>query len=163
MDNQDDSILDGQDLEDSSQDISEDAQQLGSVSQSGSLAKDRAAARRALQGIVSGRVVAKAGQMMAIRLILKDELEPERAPNPYAGIAETELAERIVVTACSVLGVKRLTEILMGLAKLGEADVLHGLEAFEPDGSVSPGAPVDEPLREKTKTDADEGPQVLHS
>lgn len=160
MSEEDDSYENGHDLEFEDSNDSLDA--LQSVKGSG-LDRDRLSARRALKAIVSGKMTAKPGQMMGIKMILKDELEPEKAPNPYAGIAETELAERMIVTACSVLGVKRLTEILMGLAKLGEADVLHGLEAFEPDGSVSPGAPVDEPLREKTKTDADEGPQVLHS
>lgn len=112
---------------------------------SASLASDRKAARKALQDIVTGRKEAKPGQMAAIKLLLQDEIEPERDPNPWAGLPEDELAERVVVTAASVLGVKRLTDVLVRLAQRGEADVLHGLETF--DSAIGQQAsPKDEPL-----------------
>ena len=156
MEDDQDSDENGQDLEpEESSDLS---LQLGN-----SLAADQRSARVALKGIVTGRKIAKPGQMAAIKMLLQNELEPEKAPNPYTGQSEDELAERMIVTACSVLGIKRLTEVLMQLAKLGEADVLKGMEAFESEAGITALTTDAEPLRETRKTGADEGPQELPS
>ena len=118
--------------------------------------EDRNAARRALREIVTGRQLAKAGQMQGIKMLLADELEPEKDANPYSGIPEDELAERMVVTACSILGIRKLTDVLKRLALAGEADVLTG---FVPDADV---VPLDDPKDQVGETEADTEPQPLH-
>ncbi len=93
------------------------------VTAGASLDASRIAARMLLHNALTGASEVSAQQIAAARLVLKDELEPERV-NPYSGIPEAELAERCIVMACSIMGVERVSEILRQLAHEGMADVM---------------------------------------
>lgn len=90
------------------------------------LEKARAEARKALGDIAAGRVSGDASRMAALRLLLKDELEPETERNLYAGRSSEELAERSLVLAVSVLGVRKVSALMRSLAQSETLDL--GLE-----------------------------------
>lgn len=87
------------------------------------LEKTREAARLQLHKIAVGEVEGDASQMAALRLLLKDELEPETERNLYAGRSVEELAERSLVLAVSVLGLVKVAAQLRELAKAGTLDL----------------------------------------
>lgn len=84
---------------------------------------DRDEARKALRAIVSGKLEGSAQQMAAIRLLLKDELDPETEVNPYAAIPTDELALRIMTLAGSVLGLSRLSRVMRQESQGGMMDL----------------------------------------
>lgn len=96
---------------------------------------DRDEARKALRAIVSGKLEGSAQQMAAIRLLLKDELDPETEVNPYAGIPTDELALRIMTLAGSVLGLSRLSRVMRQESQGGMMDL--GLDYVPPDEIAS--------------------------
>ena len=124
-----------------------------------SIEADRRAARRALRDVVTGRREAQPGQMAGIKMLLAGELEPERDPNPYAGLGDAELIERLITVAASVVGVKALSQMLINLAGRGEADVLGGLTTFDYQPPETD-SPPEEESKIPTKAE-DDGPQDL--
>ena len=99
------------------------------------LESDRKLARKMMRDGISGRITLTAQQTTLIRLILKDELEPENDRNLYAGRDTTELAERSLVLLVSVLGLVKVAAIIRELSKAGTLDL--GLE-WQPDGKDEP-------------------------
>ena len=124
-----------------------------------SIEADRRAARKALRDVVTGRKEAQPGQMAGIKMLRAGELEPERDPNPYAGLADAELIERLITVAASVVGVKALSQMLINLAGRGEADVLGGLTTFDYQPPETD-SPPEEESKIPTKAE-DDGPQDL--
>lgn len=87
------------------------------------LQNDRKAARELMRKALKGKVELSAQQTSLIRLLLKDELEPEAEKNPYAGIETEELGLRALTCAVSVLGLQRVSMILSAQAKAGTLDL----------------------------------------
>ena len=81
-----------------------------------------------------GRVELTAQQTALIRLLLKDELEPETERNLYAGRHTEELAERALVLAVSVLGLVRVAAQLRELGRAGMLDL--GLDWEPPKDEI---------------------------
>lgn len=102
---------------------------------------DKASARKTLNEIALGHREGDASQMAALKLVLKDELEPETESNPYAGTPEEELGERALVLACSVLGYR---SVVARLRELGKAEMLDllGDEDAEPTEALELDRPV---------------------
>lgn len=118
-----------------------------------SLSIDKATARLKMNEAIAGRIKLDAVQAGLIKTALKDELEPEVERNPYAGTPEDELAERALVLACSVLGVKSIAARLALMLKHepGMLDLLGDEDAIPQEAQE-----LDSPV--VTTTD-DEGPQ----
>lgn len=106
--------------------------------QESELKSDRQAARKLMRKALNGKVDLTAQQTALIRLLLKDELEPEAEKNPYAGIETEELGLRALTCAVSVLGLHRVSVILSTQAKAGTLDL--GLN-WEPDEAKQVSAP----------------------
>ncbi len=107
------------------------------------LEEDREAARQAMRAGIAGKwpdgrkCELSTQQTALIKLLLKDELEPEAERNLYAGRSTDELAERSLVLAVSVLGLRKVAELLRTLGKAGTLDL--GLE-WSPDGAMGEAA-----------------------
>lgn len=114
---------------------------------------DKATARRRMNDAIAGRIKLDPTAAGLIKTALKDELEPEVERNPYAGTPEDELAERALVLACSVLGVKSIAARLALMLKHepGMLDLLGDEDAIPQEAQE-----LDSPV--VTTTD-DEGPQ----
>ena len=83
----------------------------------------RQAARQSLIDIASGRVEGDASRMAAIKLLLKDELEPEVESNPYVGQPTEELGLRAITLAVAVLGLNAVAKIIRDQARAGTLDL----------------------------------------
>ena len=63
-------------------------------------------------------------QMQAVKLLLAKELEPDEKENPYSDVPDKELVDRLLTTACSLIGVQAVQKELERLKLLGQLDVL---------------------------------------
>lgn len=102
---------------------------------------DREAARKAMRDGLAGKIELSAQQTALIKLLLKDELEPETERNLYAGRSTDELGERALVLSVSVLGIRKVAEMIRDLSKAGTLDL--GLE-WEPKAEREELPPVAE-------------------
>lgn len=118
----------------------EERESVASVPEASQLEKDREAARQAMRDGLSGKKELSSQQTAIIRLLLKDELEPETERNLYAGRPLEELAERSLVLTVSIFGLVKTAALLRELSKAGTLDL--GLD-WSPE--QDPPTPVPEP------------------